>query len=77
MSDLIYDIDTTETPTPALWSLGHCGFAIKYEGIVFYVDPNLSSPGAPLSAVQSYQRGLDPVHSPLLRTWIHKLCSRC
>ncbi len=42
-SDLIREIETTEAPAPTLWWLGHCGFAIKYEGIVFYVDPWLST----------------------------------
>ena len=52
MSDLVREIDQTEAPTPTLWWLGHSGFAIKYESMVFYVDPNLSSPSAPLAPVK-------------------------
>jgi L-ascorbate 6-phosphate lactonase len=44
MSDLARDINQTDAATPTLWWLGHAGFAIKYEGIVFYVDPCLSTP---------------------------------
>ena len=44
MSDLIREIESTNADSPALWWLGHAGFAIKYEGIVFYVDPCLSTP---------------------------------
>jgi len=29
----------TEATSPRLWWLGHCGFAVKYHGMVFYVDP--------------------------------------
>jgi len=43
-SDLIREIESTSADSPALWWLGHAGFAIKYEGIVFYVDPCLSTP---------------------------------
>src|SRR5579863_4774901 len=57
MSDLIQEIESTEGDSPALWWLGHCGFALKYQGIVFYVDPCLSTPegrtrtlAAPLAA---------------------------
>jgi L-ascorbate 6-phosphate lactonase len=49
MSDLIREIDATKADAPALWWLGHCGFALKYHGIVFYVDPYLSTPQAPLA----------------------------
>ncbi|MGB6941338.1 MAG: MBL fold metallo-hydrolase, partial [Bryobacteraceae bacterium] len=44
MSDLIREIENAQAESPVLWWLGHCGFAVKYEGIVFYVDPCLSTP---------------------------------
>ena len=43
-SDLVREINGTDAAAPTLWWLGHAGFAIKYEGIVFYVDPCLSTP---------------------------------
>jgi L-ascorbate 6-phosphate lactonase len=47
---LIREIESTDAETPALWWLGNSGFAVKYHGIVFYVDPHLSSPASPLTA---------------------------
>lgn len=44
---LMAAMEGTEAASPVLWWLGHCGFAIKYYGIVFYVDPHLP-PGAGL-----------------------------
>src|ERR1700733_863949 len=44
MSDLFREIESTEADSPALWGLGHFGFAVKCHGIVFYVDPRLSTP---------------------------------
>ena len=44
MSDLRAEMENTDGSTPALWWLGHAGFAVKQYGIVFYVDPCLSTP---------------------------------
>src|ERR1700732_561006 len=44
MTDLIAQIDSTDGASPALWWLGHAGFVVKHSGIVFYVDPCLSTP---------------------------------
>ena len=44
MKDLIAEMESTDGPSPALWWLGHAGFAVKHSGIVFYVDPCLSTP---------------------------------
>jgi L-ascorbate 6-phosphate lactonase len=41
-AELLDEINRAECPTPNLWWLGHCGFAIKFQSIVFYVDPYLS-----------------------------------
>ena len=49
MSNLIQEIESTPAETPVLWWLGHCGFAMKYQEIVFYVDPCLSAPLAPVT----------------------------
>ena len=42
-TSLIEEINRTNTATPTLWFLGHCGFAIRYANLTFYVDPFLSS----------------------------------
>jgi L-ascorbate metabolism protein UlaG (beta-lactamase superfamily) len=59
MSDLFLEIENTEADSPVLWWLGHSGFAVKYHGIVFYIDPCLATPpgrarlhAAPLIAEQ-------------------------
>jgi L-ascorbate 6-phosphate lactonase len=57
--DLLKEVEATAGNTPVLWWLGQSGFIIKFQGIVFYVDPCLSQlPGrtrlleSPLSAEQ-------------------------
>jgi L-ascorbate metabolism protein UlaG (beta-lactamase superfamily) len=57
---LLREIDRTEADSPSLWWLGHSGFVIKHQGIVFYVDPCLATPAgrtrtlaAPLEAAQA------------------------
>lgn len=40
--ELLAEIDGTQSSAPVLWWLGQSGFAIKFQGIVFYVDPCLS-----------------------------------
>ena len=54
---LLENMDATFTSTPTLWWLGHCGFAIKYASIVFYVDPCLSTP-------PGRKRSMDPPLAP-------------
>lgn len=39
--DLLLDIQSDPAITPTLWWLGHSGFALKFRGIVFYIDPCL------------------------------------
>ena len=43
-ANLLERMEQTHTATPTLWWLGHCGFAIKYASILFYVDPCLTTP---------------------------------
>jgi L-ascorbate metabolism protein UlaG (beta-lactamase superfamily) len=43
-TELIQEIDASGGESPALWWLGHSGFVVKHHGIVFYVDPCLSTP---------------------------------
>lgn len=59
-AELLLEMERTNGESPALWWLGHSGFVIKYHGIVFYVDPCLSTPpgrtralGPPLAAEQA------------------------
>jgi L-ascorbate 6-phosphate lactonase len=44
MKELLTEMAATSGESPALWWLGHSGFAVKYQEIVFYVDPCLSTP---------------------------------
>lgn len=41
---LLEEIDRTDGDSPALWWLGHSGFAVKHHGMVFYIDPCLGAP---------------------------------
>jgi L-ascorbate metabolism protein UlaG (beta-lactamase superfamily) len=43
-AELLEEIELTDSETPSLWWLGHSGFVIKHQGIVFYVDPCLGTP---------------------------------
>jgi L-ascorbate 6-phosphate lactonase len=43
-ANLLERMEQTHTATPTLWWLGHCGFAIKYANLMFYVDPCLTTP---------------------------------
>jgi len=52
MSHLIEEMNATAATSPSLWWLGHCGFAVNYHGMVFYIDPCLSR-----------TRTLDPTHA--------------
>lgn len=40
--DLIAEIDEAVCPTPTLWWLGQSGFVIKYQSLIYYIDPYLS-----------------------------------
>lgn len=41
--ELLTEIAETTASAPAVWWLGHSGFILKFESIVFYVDPCLSN----------------------------------
>ncbi len=41
---LLEQMEQTHTASPTVWWLGHCGFAIKYASLMFYVDPCLTTP---------------------------------
>src|SRR5260370_11496790 len=40
---LLAEIEEALCPTPTLWWLGHCGFALKYRRSIIYIDPYLSN----------------------------------
>ncbi len=40
--ELLREIEELDCPTPALWWLGHCGFALKWHSSILYIDPYLS-----------------------------------
>ena len=44
MNALLAEIDRAPALTPTLWWLGHAGFAVKYHGMIFYIDPCLDTP---------------------------------
>lgn len=47
-SALSEEIDRTPATAPTLWWLGHSGFAVKFAGMLFLVDPVLADvPGRP------------------------------
>lgn len=50
--ELFDEIEKTTAQSPALWWLGHSGFVLKFQGIVFYVDPCLSTPPGRTRAVE-------------------------
>ena len=57
MRPLLAEInDDRGRPSPALWWLGHAGFAVKHQGIVFYIDPCLASPPGPHAHIRSAAR---------------------
>jgi L-ascorbate metabolism protein UlaG (beta-lactamase superfamily) len=41
MTAMHSEIERFPALTPTLWWLGHAGFAVKYRGMVFYIDPRL------------------------------------
>ncbi len=41
--ELLAEISGTTASAPALWWLGHSGFVLKFESMIFYVDPCLSN----------------------------------
>jgi L-ascorbate metabolism protein UlaG (beta-lactamase superfamily) len=47
---LLKEIESTPCLTPAIWWLGHSGFALKYRQSIIYVDPYLSDSPSRLTA---------------------------
>jgi L-ascorbate metabolism protein UlaG (beta-lactamase superfamily) len=62
---LLADIAQAPADTPSLWWLGHCGFVLKYRGMILYIDPYLSD-----SQAERYRR-TDHPHERLMRAPLH------
>jgi L-ascorbate 6-phosphate lactonase len=45
--ELLQQIEDSRCEAPALWWLGHSGFALKYRASIFYIDPYLSDSRSP------------------------------
>ncbi len=41
-AELVAEIEGSRVPAPTLWWLGHSGFAVKFDNILFFVDPCLT-----------------------------------
>ena len=63
--ELLREIEERPAPAPVLWWLGHCGFVIKYESSIIYVDPYLSN-----SQEERYRRS-GPPHPRLTAAPLH------
>ncbi len=61
---LIEEIEEAACPTPRLWWLGHCGFALKYKQAILYVDPLLTD--APGRMTRAPFRGGEVRHAGLV-----------
>lgn len=65
--ELLDEIDSADCPTPRLWWLGHSGFVVKCQGIIFYIDPYLSdSDGSHARMTASPLRPEDVAHADLI-----------
>jgi len=65
--NLIEEIENTEAHrSPAVWWLGHSGFILKFEDIVFYIDPCLSEPPGRVRIVESPLRGGEAINADMI-----------
>lgn len=62
---LIREIEEANCPTIDIWWLGHCGFVLKYDDVILYLDPYLSN-----SQEQRY-RASDSPHPRLIAPPLH------
>lgn len=64
-AELLREIERLECPTPTLWWLGHCGFVLKWQSAILYIDPYLSN-----SQEKRYSRS-DRPHERLVAAPLH------
>lgn len=62
---LLREIEQSSAPAPAVWWLGHCGFVVKFESTIIYIDPYLSN-----SQEARYRRS-GPPHPRLTSSPLH------
>ena len=65
--NLLEEIENTQAfDSPALWWLGHSGFILKYQDIVFYVDPCLSEPRGRKRTLEPPLRGEQVINADMI-----------
>lgn len=66
-ANLLEEIEDTEaTAGPALWWLGHSGFIVKFQDIVFYIDPCLSDPPGRIRTFEPPLRGEQAINADMI-----------
>jgi len=66
-ANLLEEIEDTEaTAAPALWWLGHSGFIVKFQDIVFYIDPCLSDPPGRIRTFEPPLRGEQVINADMI-----------
>jgi L-ascorbate metabolism protein UlaG (beta-lactamase superfamily) len=65
-ANLIEEIENTDGASPSLWWLGHSGFVIKSQSMVFYVDPCLSDPPGRTRVLASPLNGEQVINADLV-----------
>ncbi len=65
--NLLEEIENTDAAAaPALWWLGQSGFVLKFQDIVFYVDPCLSTPNRRTRLMQPPLRGEQVINADMI-----------
>jgi L-ascorbate metabolism protein UlaG (beta-lactamase superfamily) len=64
--DLIDEIENTNGESLSLWWLGHSGFVVKFQSIVFYIDPCLSTPAGRTRIARAPLRGDEVVNADMI-----------
>jgi L-ascorbate 6-phosphate lactonase len=66
-ANLLEEIENTEAFTsPAIWWLGHSGFILKFQDIVFYVDPCLSDLPGRRRKLEAPLRGEQAINADMI-----------
>ena len=70
---LVEEIENTDGNSLSLWWLGQSGFVLKYQSIVFYIDPCLSTPANRTRMLRSPLRAEQVINADMvLCTHIHE-----
>ena len=66
-ANLLEEIENTQAfRSPAMWWLGHSGFVLKFQDIVFYVDPCLSEPNGRTRVMRSPLLGEQVINADMI-----------